>query len=337
MNTYRYPLVANPETKRLEEIKEDEFLTLSRSGIVSAISIEAATFFGNLVGIASTSLSLFDASKIEIGIISPDRLSGLYNIGVTTSTNLEDAANILSGTISPGRLSGLYGIDISGVAENATNLLSAANITAGIIARPRLSGTYDVNITGAAFTATYADAANTATFANFAVGTAVEVLGSSENKEFYPTFATGIGFTQVRVNTNTLSFNPFSGNLGIGTNVPRTSLQVNSYGVETGGETVSASSTTFFNIDSFNLSQTNFKTAEYTVHISYGSSIQAQKVLVMQDGTNAYSEEYAIMSQSSPIVTIGSTISSGNCILRARPKDGVSGIVTYRFVRNTLL
>jgi hypothetical protein len=57
----------------------------------------------------------------------------------------------------------------------------------------------------------------------------------------------------------------------------------------------------------------------------------------MNDGATSYSEEYAIMSQPSPIVSIGSTISSGNCILRVLPKSGISGNVTYKFVRNTLL
>lgn len=334
---YRYPLIANPETKRLEEIQEDDFLTLKRSGIVSAVSIESETFFGNLVGIASTSLSLYDASKIEIGIINPERLSGLYDISVTTSSSLEDAANIISGTISPARLSGLYGIDISGVAADATNLLNAANITTGIIARPRLSGTYDVNITGAAFTSTYADSANTAVFANFAVGTALEVLSSDQNNVLFPLFVSGIGFTQAKVNVNNLTFNPFLGNLGVGTITPRTSFQVNNYGTETGSGTFSATPSVYFTIDSFNLSQNNFKTAEYTIYVGYGTYIQAQKVLLMNDGATSYSEEYAIMSQPSPIVSIGSTISSGNCILRVLPKSGISGNVTYKFVRNTLL
>jgi len=37
------------------------------------------------------------------------------------------------------------------------------------------------------------------------------------------------------------------------------------------------------------------------------------------------------------LVSIGATISGGNCILQATPQTGVSGLTTYRFARNTLL
>ena len=68
-----------------------------------------------------------------------------------------------------------------------------------------------------------------------------------------------------------------------------------------------------------------------------GSYIQAQKVLLMQDQTTAYSQEYGVVFNNSLIVSIGATISGGNCILQATPQTGVSGLTTYRFARNTLL
>ena len=72
------------------------------------------------------------------------------------------------------------------------------------------------------------------------------------------------------------------------------------------------------------------KTAEYTVHIENGSNMQAQKVLVMQDGTTAYSQEYAIMHKSGLLVSISATISGGNLLLQATPETGVSGTTTYK-------
>jgi len=57
----------------------------------------------------------------------------------------------------------------------------------------------------------------------------------------------------------------------------------------------------------------------------------------MQDQTTAYTEEYAVMYNNSLLVSIGATISGGNCILQATPQTGVSGLTTYRFARNTLL
>jgi len=128
-----------------------------------------------------------------------------------------------------------------------------------------------------------------------------------------------------------------SGNLGIGTTNPRTPLQVETYGVKTGVGTFTASVGVSTTLDSFSVSSTDFKTAEYTVHIGFGSYIQAQKVFVMQDQTTAYTEEYAVMYNNSLLVSIGATISGGNCILQATPQTGVSGLTTYRFARNTLL
>ena len=125
---------------------------------------------------------------------------------------------------------------------------------------------------------------------------------------------------------------------GIGTNKANTQLQVGAiYGVESGIGTFAGTAGTPATIDSFNTSSVDFKTAEYTLHIGIGTYIQSQKVLLMQDGTNCYSSEYAVMSSPSPAVSIGSTISSGTVSLQATPVSGINGVITYRFVRGTLL
>jgi hypothetical protein len=128
-----------------------------------------------------------------------------------------------------------------------------------------------------------------------------------------------------------------TGLVGIGTTNPRTPLQVETYGVKTGIGTFTASVGVSTTIDSFSVSSTDFKIAEYTVHIGFGSYIQAQKVLITQNQTTAYSQEYGVMYDNSLLVSIGATITGGNCILQATPQTGVSGLTTYRFARNTLL
>jgi hypothetical protein len=57
----------------------------------------------------------------------------------------------------------------------------------------------------------------------------------------------------------------------------------------------------------------------------------------MQNGTTAYSQEYAIMYDPSIVVSVGATVSAGVCKLQATPEAGVTGLTTYRFVRTTLL
>ena len=128
-----------------------------------------------------------------------------------------------------------------------------------------------------------------------------------------------------------------SDNVGIGTTNPVSKLQVERFGTSTGFGTFSASAGIATTLDSFTVATNNFKTAEYTIHIENGSNIQSQKVLVMQNSTTAYSQEYAVMYEPTLLVSIGATISGGNCIIQATPETGISGLTTFRFVRNTLL
>lgn len=68
-----------------------------------------------------------------------------------------------------------------------------------------------------------------------------------------------------------------------------------------------------------------------------GSNIQAQKLLVMRNGTTAFSQEYGVMSSSDLLVSVGATVSSGNVLIQATPETGVSGVTTYRWRREVQL
>ena len=99
-----------------------------------------------------------------------------------------------------------------------------------------------------------------------------------------------------------------------------------------------ATSNTLTNIDTITgIANNAIKTAEYTIHIQHSTGMQSQKVLVMQDGSAAYSQEYAIMNTTSnPLVSIGASVHSGNLYLNATPATGVNGITTYTFTRQTI-
>jgi hypothetical protein len=126
--------------------------------------------------------------------------------------------------------------------------------------------------------------------------------------------------------------------VGVKTDLPKTALQVETFGIEAGIGTFSAVVGTPVVIDQFNVTTAPFKTAEYTVHIHHANGMQTQKVLVMQDGSAAYSNEFAIMhSSADPLVSFASTVSGGACQLQATPLTGTTGITTYRFSRGTLL
>ena len=99
-----------------------------------------------------------------------------------------------------------------------------------------------------------------------------------------------------------------------------------------------ATSNTLTNIDTITgIANNAIKTAEYTIHIQHSTGMQSQKVLVMQDGSEAYSQEYAIMNTTSnPLVSIGASVHGGNLYLNATPSTGVNGITTYTFTRQTI-
>ncbi len=149
--TDRFPLIANPTSKQIEELASGDNLNLQNSGIVGATTITATKFVGSLEGNATSADRLNDAAKITGGFISSSRLSGYYGIDVNSTNILTNAANITSGFISSERLNGnTYNIDIEGNASTADTLNDAKDITTGTINQARLTGTYNINVSSAA-------------------------------------------------------------------------------------------------------------------------------------------------------------------------------------------
>ena len=146
--TDRFPLIANPTSKQIEELASGDNLNLQNSGIVGATTITATNFVGNIQGNATSADTLNNAANITAGTISSARLSGYYGIDVNSANILTNAANITSGFISSERLFGNYDIDVS-FAQDADRLVSAENILGGIIDPARLTGTYDINVSSA--------------------------------------------------------------------------------------------------------------------------------------------------------------------------------------------
>jgi hypothetical protein len=126
--------------------------------------------------------------------------------------------------------------------------------------------------------------------------------------------------------------------VGIGTTNPRTTLQIeNVYGIDAESGTFPASAGVPYTGNSWTISSTNFRTAEYTLWFQHTNGIQSQKVLIINNGTTAYFQEYAITYTNTPLVSIGATIQSGVAKLLWTPESGVSGTITYRFTRETML
>ena len=127
-------------------------------------------------------------------------------------------------------------------------------------------------------------------------------------------------------------------NVGLGTTNPRTPLQVGkSYGVWSEcGSFASSAGVAKTTIGGWSLSDTDFKTAEFTLYFNFEDGrIQSQKALAMNDGTNAYLSQYAIMNTGTNLMAIDASISNNEFILSLTPEAGVTGLMTYIVTRET--
>lgn len=168
-------------------------------------------------------------------------------------------------------------------------------------------------------------------------GTNISLSGSGTGEVTINSSGGGGGGTGYFSNdqTNT-GIHTTASNVGLGTTNPITSVQVNDvYGIETGIGSFTATAGVAYTANTYTAS--DFANSEYTLFFQHSSGIQSQKVLIMDDGATAYSQEYAIMHSSDLLVSIGATVDSGNVELWITPETGVSGIVTYRYTRETII
>jgi len=125
--------------------------------------------------------------------------------------------------------------------------------------------------------------------------------------------------------------------VGVKTDVLSSSFMVQSFGIESKAATFTASAGISTSLDVIGISTYNFRTAEYTLYFEWNGNIQSQKVLCMHNGTNAFSQEFAVMYEPNQIVSIGSTIDAGLFRLLVTPEAGVSGVTTYTWTRHTVI
>jgi hypothetical protein len=278
----------------------------------------------------STSFTVnYNASSIVVeGNGSPLGATTTINFS-TNLTTTYDASGIATVTGSAGGGGGeSYWVStdvgihtLSNVGVGTTNPTSKLSVTGdgyftGVITASSFSGSGS-NLTGIV--------------TGITAGANITVLENPSGNFIITSTASGGGSSQwvsTDVGIHTLS------NVGIATTNPITQLQVDRFGTQAGFGTFSATAGVSTTIDTF---ATSFLTAEYTVHIGYGTYIQAQKVLIMNNGATAYSQEYGIMYEPSQIVSIGATVSGSNVLLEVTPETGITGLTTYRFVRNTLI
>ena len=297
---------------------------------------------GNVIQAASGFVYSF--GNIGIGSNAPTELldvngNGKFLGSVTASSfvgNLTGTASFASGVSSS------ISIETTGIITassfvgdlfgDATGLTTSSNInTSGIITASSFTG----DLTGTATTATTALGVST----TININTSGIITASSFVGNLTGTATAATTSTNVIGGISSVTSLSVSGVTTIGTSptTTNTPLQVETYGLKTSTGNFIASVGISTTIDSFSIADTDFKLVEYSVHIGFSSSIQVQKVLIMQDGIIANAESYGIMYNQSALVSIGATLDGNNCKLQVTPQSGVNGVTTYRFVRGSLL
>jgi len=125
-------------------------------------------------------------------------------------------------------------------------------------------------------------------------------------------------------------------NFRVGAGPSLTNLQLDNYNLYNDMGTFTAVPGVQYIIDTYSVTSPNYKVADYTLFVEGLGNIQSEKVLLMQNGSIAFSEEYAIMFNPAVLVSVGATITGTTCNVFLTPVEGISGTVSYMFSRNTL-
>jgi hypothetical protein len=294
-------------------------------------TVSASSFVGDLTGTASFASGLSsDVSINTSGIITASSFVGPLTGTATTAAKLESQRefNIIGDieTSSGAFFDGSSDVNLTvGLSTNFN-----AN-TSGIITASSFVG----DLTGTATTSTTALGLSTiASINTLGIITASSFVGDLTGTATTSTNSNNVVGGIASITSLSVSGVSTFGSASSSTSTP---LQIESYGLKTITGNFIASVGVSTTIDSFSILDTDFKLIEYSLHIGFSSSIQVQKVLVMQDGLTANSESYAIMFNKNALVSIGATLDGTECKLNVIPQSGVDGITTYKFIRGSLL
>jgi hypothetical protein len=244
-------------------------------------------------------------NETNVGIITATRFSG----NGSTLTNLP--AGNLTGTVADARISTLTASKLSG-------------------ALPAISGASLTNLNGSAITtgtvaANRVATLNQSTTGNAATATAFSVTSNNTtNETVYPVFVDGNSGTQGAEVDTALTYNPSSNTLTTGT------IDLGDANISSGTATISSAG----NVDT--TAAGSCSAIEYTIYASHSSGIQSQKVLIMDNGSTAYSNEFAVMFSSSLLISFSADLVGAAVRLRGTPESGISGNISIKFIKTII-
>jgi hypothetical protein len=305
-------------------------LTIGNNLILSG-TFDSSTILGTQIGVATNLISSSYDFQVGADPASTNGGTAIKSGNVYIHEDIQQVRHInSSGIITAVTFNGTF----SGDGSLITNI-DANNITSGTLTNVDINTgiiTASTNFVGVGSLITNIDANNI-------------TLGTLDNNRLPSnvTLSGNLSASNITADNSLIVGGSFSSdNLSIGNTITSTdveignSLRIQSSTTTTGFGTFDSSPGTPETIDLFEVSSDDFKSIEYTLHLENSGNIQVQKVLATQDQNDAYSTEYGITFNPNMVAITSTVISSGNFELRITPESGISGLTTYRFIRQSL-
>jgi hypothetical protein len=304
----------------------------TEASIISAVGADGANgavLMTNGAGdLTFTTLTAAKISDFTANTRAQISVSGdlAYNssTGVISFTNdAGDIESVTAGTgLTGGGTSGAVTLDLANTAVTAGSYGSSSSVgTFTVDAQGRLTAASNSSISITAsqvsdFTEAAQDAVEGAITAGTGVTKAYNDSANTISLSIGQDVATNAAVTFGSIATGAITLDSGTGELNTSTQV----VTVN----------------TVTTVDSFD--KTVYRTAKYLVQVTQGSKYTTSEVLLAHDGTDSYLSEYAVIELGGTVIplTVSTSISAGNVLLRVTITDAASTNATVKIARTLI-
>jgi hypothetical protein len=285
---------------------------------------------GRLTAAANTSISILASQVSDFSANTRAQISVSGDLAYNSSTGVisftNDAGDIESVTagtgLTGGGTSGAVTVSLASTAVTAGSYGSSSSVgTFTVDAQGRLTAASNSSISITAsqvsdFTEAAQDAVEGAITAGTGVTKAYNDSANTISLSIGQDVATNAAVTFGSVATGAITLDSGTGELNTSTQV----VTVN----------------TVTTVDSFD--KTVYRTAKYLVQVTQGSKYTTSEVLLAHDGTDSYMSEYAVIELGASRIpmTVSTSISSGNVLLRVTITDAASTNATVKVARTLI-